>query len=103
MKKSPILLFIVLTVCWFLPSCEKDVFDVSPTMEAYYIESEKLPSVTLDSVSAFKGKVNDFVTTYPEAKEHRRYEQILANIKAASLRMTIIINDEWAGDTLIHF
>ena len=86
-----------------MPSCEKEVFDVSATMEAYYNESMQLPTVSIDSVSAFKNKVNGYVDTYPQAKEHRRYPQILSNIKAASLRITISFNDEWAGDTVIHY
>jgi len=103
MKKLLYILIMCMVMGFMLPSCEKEVFDVSPTMETYYNESVQLPTVSLDSVTAFENKVNGYVTTYPQAKEHRRYEQILANIKAASLRLTITINDKWAGDTLIHF
>ena len=92
-----------MVIGFMLASCEKEVYDVSPTMGAYYNELVQLPTVSLDSVTAFENKVNDFVTTYPQAKNHRRYEQILANIKATSLRLTITINYEWKSDTVIHF
>ena len=86
MKKGFILVLLVFAVSWFA-SCEKDVYDINPTMEAYYMESLKLPSVTLD----------------PWAVEHKRYPQIKENIKVASIRINITINDEWDGDTIIYF
>ena len=79
------------------------ISNVSPQMDAYYAESKGLSAVTIDSVTLFKNKVEGFVTTHPIAKEHEKYPLIQANIKAASLRITITINDEWAGDTIIHF
>ena len=103
MKKLIYILTMCMVIGFMLASCEKEVYDVSPTMEAYYIESAQLPTVSLDSVTAFENKVNVYVSTYPQAKGHRRYEQILANIKAASLRITITTNYEWKGDTIIHF
>jgi hypothetical protein len=72
-------------------------------MEGFYIESCGLPSVNIDSVKSFSTRVNDYTTEYPESKEHSLYPKIQANIKSASLRLTITINDEWAGDTIIHF
>ena len=90
-------------VGFLMPSCEKELTDDYPIMESFYTESITLPTVSIDSVTTFKNKVNGYVTTYPKAKEHRRYPQILENIKAASLRISITINDEWLGDTLINF
>jgi len=103
MKKSTITLMLLLSASFILPSCEKAVFDYSPQMEAYYVESKGLSSVTIDSVRTFSSKVDGFVTTYPIAKEHEKYPLIQANIKSASLRIAITVNDEWAGDTIIHF
>lgn len=102
MKKGFIMILLAFAISW-LTSCEKEVFDINPMMEAYYMESMKLPSATLDSVQSFSSKVDGFTRSYPEALEHKRYPQIKENIKSASLRLTITINDEWDGDTLIHF
>ncbi len=103
MKKGLKIILLVFSISWLLPSCEKEVFDVSPTMEAYYTESVQLPAQTLDSVRSFSSKVEGYTRIYPEAKEHQKYPLILSNIKAASLRLTITVNDEWAGDTIIHY
>ena len=102
MKKGFIIILLVFSISWFT-SCEKDVYDINPQMEAYYTESVQLPTVSIDSVTMFKNKVNGYVTTYPQAKEHRRYPKILENIKAASLRLIIVIDTTWAGDTVIHY
>ena len=72
-------------------------------MESFYIESCGLPAVTIDSVKLFSTKVNDYTTEYPESKEHSLYPKIQANIKSASLRLNITINDEWDGETYINF
>ena len=103
MKKALFTLMICLMAGFLMPSCEKELTDDYPIMEQFYAESITLPTVTIDSVSAFKNKVNGYVTTYPQAKEHRRYPQIIENIKAASLRLTIVIDTTWAGDTVIHY
>jgi hypothetical protein len=103
MKKTSIAMFLCLLASFILPSCEKAVIDEYPQMEAYYVESKGLSSVTIDSVRTFSSKVDGFVTTYPIAKEHEKYPLIQANIKSASLRIAITVNDEWAGDTIIHF
>ena len=102
MKKGMILLLLVFAISWFT-SCEIEVYDINPQMESFYMESVQLPSVTIDSVQSFSSKVDGFTRSYPEALEHKRYPQIKENIKSASLRLTITINDEWDGDTLIHF
>ena len=102
MKKGFILVLLVFAVSWFA-SCEKDVYDINPTMEAYYMESLKLPSVTLDSVQSFSNKLEVFTRSFPWAVEHKRYPQIKENIKVASIRINITINDEWDGDTIIYF
>jgi hypothetical protein len=72
-------------------------------MESFYVESKGLNSVTVDSVRTFSSKVDGYVAVNPLAKEHRRYPQILQNIKTASLRLSISINDEWDGDTHINY
>ena len=103
MKKGIVLLTMCMVIGFMLPSCEKEVYDVSPTMEAYYTESLQLPSVSIDSVKSFSSKVNGFTRTYPIALEHEKYPLIKDNIKAASLRLNIVINDEWDGETHINF
>ena len=88
----------------FTLSCSKDdEYEVSPVMEAYYDESVNLNTASIDSVKSFMGKVNNFIATYPEAKESNLYAKIKENIKAASLRLNITINDEWDGEDYIKF
>ena len=103
MKKALYTLVIGLVMLFIAIGCEKEVFDINPTMEAYYIESVQLPSVTIDSVKSFSSKLNTFVTNHPVAKEHRRYEQIIDNINTATLKITITVNTEYDGETIIKF
>lgn len=103
MKKSMITMMLLLSTSFILPSCEKEVFDYSTQMEAYYTESKGLSAVTIDSVSLFKNKVDGFVTANPIAKEHEKYPLILDNIKSASLRITITCDTTWAGEKTFHF
>ena len=98
-----ITMMLLLSTSFILPSCEKEVFDYSTQMEAYYTESKGLSAVTIDSVSLFKNKVDGFVTANPIAKEHEKYPLILDNIKSASLRITITCDTTWAGEKTFHF
>ena len=102
MKKGFIIILLVFAISW-LASCEKDVFDINPQMESFYLESVQLPTVTIDSVKSFSSKVNNFVSVYPEAREHRRYEQIIDNINTATLNITITVNTDYDGETVIKF
>lgn len=102
MKKGLILMLQIFAASWVI-SCEKEVFDINPTMEAYNMESKGLYSVTIDSVRTFSSKVDGFVAVNPLAKEHEKYPLILANIKSASLRLTITVDTTWAGEKNINF
>ena len=73
----------LLTMSWLFPSCEKETFYISPTMEAYYIESTRLLIVTADSVQSFSNKVNVFTRTYPLALKHEKYPAIKENIRSS--------------------
>lgn len=99
--KKLVLLF---ATCLMVIGCEKDVIGEGyPEMEGFYIESCGLPSVTIDSVKLFSTKVNDYTDEYPESKEHSLYPKIQANIKSASLRITITCDTTWDGETHIIF
>ena len=99
--KKLVLLF---AACLMVMGCEKDVIGEGyPEMDGFYVESCGLPTVTIDSVKSFTIKVNDYTTEYPESKEHSLYPKILANIKSASLRITITCDTTWAGETHINF
>ena len=99
--KKLVLLF---AACLMVIGCEKEVIGEGyPEMEGFYVESCGLPTVTIDSVKSFTIKVNDYTTEYPESKEHSLYPKIQANIKSASLRITIICDTTWAGETHINF
>ncbi len=87
-----------------LPSCEKStLMDDCPIMEDFYTESIKLPTVTKDSVKKFSCKVDGYVAKFPQAKQHKRYPQILSNIQAASVRISIGIDTAWKGEIIINF
>ena len=103
MRHSFIILFLLLVASILLPSCEKAVMEEYPQMESFYVESKGLNSVTIDSVRSFSGKVDGFVTVNPLVKQHDKYPLIQANIKAASLRMTIVIDTTWAGEETFRF
>ena len=92
----------IFAASWFI-SCEKEVFDINPTMEAYYMESIKLPSATIDSVKSFSSKVDGFTKSYPLALEHEKYPKIKEIIKAASLRLTIDVDTTWDVEKTIWF
>ena len=100
MKK--LVLFII--GCLFVVGCEKQVISEGfPEMEAFYTESCTLPAVTIDSVKTFSAKVGNYVTKYPESKSHSLYPKIQENIKSASLRITIVCDTIWDGETYINF
>ena len=86
-----------------LVSCEKEMIGKGyPEMEGFYVESCGLPVVTIDSVKLFSAKVDNYTDVYPKSKEHFLYPKIQANIKSASLRITITADTTWDGDTIIH-
>ena len=103
MKKTFQFLLVSLVLALTLPSCEQSASVDDYPIEQYYTESVNLVTATLDSVNSFKAKVDGFVIRNPEAKNHRRYSMILDNIKAASLRINIIIDPTWAGEDSIRF
>ena len=103
MKQSFVALLLLLSASFILPSCEKAVIDEYPQMESFYVESKGLNFVTIDSVRTFSSKVDGFVAVNPLAKEHEKYPLIQANIKSASLRLTITVDTTWAGEKTINF
>ena len=97
-------LLLLFTVCLMVTGCEKDVIGEGYSeMEGFYSESCGLPEVTIDSVKLFSVKVDNYTDVYPESKEHSLYPKIQANIKSASLRITITCDTTWAGETHINF
>ena len=99
--KKILFLFVI---CFMAIGCEKDVIGEGyPEMEGFYTESCGLPGVTIDSVKLFSVKVDNYTNVYPESKEHSLYPKIQANIKSASLRITLTTDTTWAGTTTIHF
>lgn len=103
MKQSFVALLLLLSASFILPSCEKAVIDEYPQMESFYVESKGLNFVTIDSVRTFSSKVDGFVAVNPLAKEHEECPLIQANIKSASLRLTITVDTTWAGEKTINF
>ena len=104
MKKVFSIALPLITAAFLLASCEKEsAADQWPQMRMFYGESCVLQAVSLDSVTRFAVKVDGFTATYPESKGHYLYPKIQANIKAASLRITITINDSWNGETFINY
>ncbi len=90
--------------CLTVVACEKEVNGEGyPEMESFYIESCRLPAVTIDSVKLFSIKVTNYTTKYPESKGHSLYTKIQENIKSASIRITIECDTTWDGETHINF
>ena len=67
-------------------------------MQAYYAESCNLGVATTDSVQHFTQKVNTFVTQHTDASADPLYPRIQENIRSASFRLNITIDDEWLPD-----
>lgn len=87
-----------------MSSCSKEqATDQWPQMTTYYTESCGLQSVPIDSVTRFAVKVDGFTAAHPESTAHPLYPAIQSNIKAASLRITITINDTWDGETYMNY
>ena len=66
-----------------------------PEMQAYYAESCHLGVAASDSVQRFSQKVDTFVTLHTDAKQDPLYLRIQENIRTASFRLSIYIDDEW--------
>ena len=72
-------------------------------LKGYFEESKGLFQASTDSISRFSAKVNEFTTRIPEAKNDPLYTRIQENIRLATLRITIKIEDEWEGEKVISF
>ncbi len=97
--KKLILIFAIVAAPLFM-SCEKESTNL---LEGYYKESMGLNEVPLDSVTRFSAKFDGFMAHNPDEVSNPLYPKIKKNIKSASIRIIITINDEWAGDTIIHY
>ena len=73
MKK---LLIMPLIMLFLFVGCEKEVYDINPQMEAFYVESVHLASASADSINSFSNKVDGFTKSYPWAVEHEFYPYI---------------------------
>ncbi len=97
--KKLILIFAIVATPLFI-SCEKELTNL---LEGYYKESMGLKEVPLDSVTRFSSKFDGFMAHNPEELNNPLYPKIKENIKSASIRIIITINEEWAGDTIINY
>lgn len=100
MRKTMISMMFCLLASFILPSCEKEVINY---MQQFYNESLGLKEVGSDSIKAFGAKISNYVATYPEEKANPLYPRILENIEAASVHITIDIDDEWNCEDSIKF
>ena len=72
-------------------------------MQAYYVESCHLNVAATDSVQRFMQKVDTFVTHHSDAKQDPLYPRIQENIRSASFRLNINVDDEWDGEYNMTF
>lgn len=100
MRKLFVYMIIAMGMCILVPSCEKMEIE-SSEMDSYYQESLGLNNVPKDSVMRFKEKLDQYVNTNPDAKNHDKYLIIRDNIQNALTRITI--DDKWGGDSTIVF
>lgn len=84
-------------------SCESYEYPQNEVLKGYFEESKGLSQASTDSISRFSAKVNEFTTRIPEAKNDPLYTRIQENIRLATLRITIKIEDEWEGEKVISF
>lgn len=101
MRKTALYVLMIMGLAIAMLSCDKADNDSFPIMNSFYAESQGLMSVSSDSVTRFKDKVDAFVTANPQAKNHNKYKLIMNNIKAVSIHFSIEIHTEWDGDTTI--
>ena len=91
----------------FISSCDNTIFDSSIDMESFFVESCELTKVPTDSINRFATKVCTYVVNHPEAENDPLYPDIQENIrgaaKKAGITLTITINTEWDGETVIYF
>ena len=74
-----------------------------PEIQAYYVESCHLSVAATDSVQRFMQKVDTFVTHHTDAKQDPLYPRIQENIRSASFRLNINVDDEWDGEYNMTF
>ena len=84
----------ILVLSLLAVSCEKDLVRYEEMVQLHQ-ESCGLPAVTADSVVRFTDKVDAFVTLHPAAQEDPLYPAIRQNIRAASLRLKLYVEEEW--------
>ena len=104
-RAFPSFYIVLFGICLFsfsLFSCEKELTHY-PEIVAYHAESKNLDVATSDSVGKFNVKVKAFVAQHPDATQDPLYPEIQKNIKANLLRLSLTIDDEWEGDTTIHY
>ena len=104
-RTFPSFLIVLFGICLFsfsLFSCEKELTHY-PEIVAYHAESKTLDVATSDSIGKFNVKVKAFVASHPDATQDPLYPEIQKNIKANLLRLSITIDDEWDGETTIHY
>ena len=101
LHNSLISFFVLIIVSFLCPACSKET-SISqyqyPEMQAYYAESCHLSVAATDSVQRFMQKVDTFVTHHTDAKQDPLYPRIQENIRSASFRLNINVDDEWLPD-----
>ena len=98
--------FLCLCLCafsLFFTSCEHLEDPSHSILEDYFYESQGLKQVSNDSIRCFSEKVKTFANCTPSAKNDQLYTRIQENIRLATLRITIKIEDEWAEEKVISF
>ena len=99
----PVMLLFLLVSVFFIAGCESLEDPTHAVMQSYFDESKSLPRVSSDSVNRFSAKVEEFTTRTPAAKKDPLYPKIQENIKLVSLKITIMVNDEWKGEKVINY
>ena len=106
LRNSLIPLSLSFIVSFLCLACSKET-SVSqpqyPEMQAYYVESCHLSVAATDSVQRFMQKVETFVTHHTDAKQDPLYPRIQENIRSASFRLNINVDDEWDGEYNMTF
>ena len=99
---------VILCLCliftgFLLGSCEQYDDANQKMLEAYFVESQGLKQVPLDSIRRFSAKVDEWTNVHPEAQKEEIYAQIQQNIHTAMVTIRLELEDSWDEEENINF
>lgn len=104
---SVVRVFVFSSLLLLLPfgvsSCEHYDDANQKVLEAYFVESQGLNQVPLDSIRRFSAKVDEWTNVHPEARKEEIYAQIQQNIHTSMVTFRLELDDSWDDEIFISF